>query len=230
LRELPTARAILFDLSPWQLSRIAGDLLPPHYRRRLEHFKHAPGVFKIDYALNGLIPWEAEECRHAGTVHLGGTLEEIALAERQVTTGKAPACPFVLVAQQTIFDKTRAPKNHHTLWTYCHTPHGSLLDMVERIEGQIERFAPGFRNRILARHVTGPAGLEKSNGNLIGGDISGGASNLRQLIARPVLSPVPYRTPLRGIYLCSSSTPPGGGVHGMCGFHAARAALRDLFV
>ena len=230
LSELPSARAILLDITPWQLLRIAGERLPIHYYRRLEHFQHAPGVFKIDYALDSPVPWEADECRHAGTVHLGGTLEEIAFAEREVAAGDTPERPFVLVAQQSICDRTRAPKGNHTLWAYCHIPHGSIFDMAGRIEQQIERFAHGFRARILARHIMGPADLEKSNANLIGGDINGGAANLRQLIARPVLSPVPYRTPLHGVYLCSSSTPPGGGVHGMCGYHAARAALRDLFL
>jgi phytoene dehydrogenase-like protein len=230
LNELPSARARLFDLSPWQLLRIAGDRLPRHYRQRLEHFAHAPGVFKVDYALSSAVPWEAEECRQAGTVHLGGTLDEIALAERQVNIGSAAEHPFVLVAQPSIHDETRAPKDHHTLWTYCHTPNGSIFDMVDRLERQIERFAPGFHGCILARCVRSPADLEKANSNLIGGDISGGAANLRQLIARPVFSHVPYRTPLRGVYLCSSSTPPGGGVHGMCGYYAARAALRDLFL
>jgi phytoene dehydrogenase-like protein len=185
-------------------------------------------VCKIDYALTDPIPWKANACRLAGTVHLGGSLDEIAQAEREVARGEHPQRPFVLVAQQSLFDKTRAPDGQHTLWAYCHVPNESSFDMSERIEQQIERFAPGFRDCILARHVARANELEKSNANLIGGDINGGAANLWQLIARPTLSPSPYRTPLRGVYLCSASTPPGGGVHGMCGYHAARAALRDL--
>ena len=230
LSDLPSARAILFDVTPWQFLQIAGEVLPGGYRRRLQKFKHAPAVFKIDYALSRPVPWKAEQCRGAGTVHLGGTLNEIANAEHAVASGNIPERPFVLVAQPSIFDRTRAPDNMHTLWTYCHLPYGATFDMSARIEGQIERFAPGFRSHVLARKVSGPGDLEKSNANLVGGDINGGASNLRQLIARPILSSVPYRTPLRGVYLCSSSTPPGGGVHGMCGYHAARAALRDLFI
>ena len=229
LNALPKARAVLFDTSVWEFARIAGEKLPAAYRRRLQTFRHAPGVFKIDYALSSPIPWRAEACRHAGTVHVGGSLEEIAASERDAVRGKISERPFVLVAQQSIFDKTRAPAGQHTLWAYAHVPFGCDIDMSARMEAQIERFAPGFRDCVLARHKSGPADLGRSNPNLIGGDISGGAANLRQLIARPVLSPAPYRTPLPGIYLCSSSTPPGGGVHGMCGYHAARTALRDLF-
>jgi phytoene dehydrogenase-like protein len=195
----------------------------------LENFKHAPGIFKIDYALSSPIPWKAEECRRAGTVHLGGTLDEIASAEGDIARDKVPERPFVLVAQQSLFDETRAPDGQHTLWAYCHVPFGCKIDMSEQIESQIERFAPGFRDCILARHKMSAIDLEKSNPNLAGGDINVGAAHLWQLIARPVLSPTPYRTPLRGVYLCSSSTPPGGGVHGMCGYHAARTALRDMF-
>jgi len=227
--DLPKARVILFDATVWQFARIAGDRLPHGYRRRLENFRHAPSVFKIDYALSSPIPWKAEGCPRAGTVHLGGTLDEIARSEREVSRGKIPEHPFVLVAQQSLFDETRAPRGQHTLWAYCHVPFGCKIDMSDRIEAQIERFAPGFRDCILARHKMAATDLEKSNPNLAGGDINGGAANLWQLIARPILSPTPYRTPLRGIYLCSSSTPPGGGVHGMCGYHAGRAALRDLF-
>jgi phytoene dehydrogenase-like protein len=216
-------------MSAWQFARMAGAHLPTRYRRRLENFRHAPGVFKIDYPLSSPIPWNAEACKHAGTIHLGGTINEISRTEREVANGKIPERPFVLVAQQSLFDRTRAPRDQHTLWAYCHVPFGCKTDMSERIESQIERFAPGFRDCILARHKMDAADLEKSNLNLAGGDINGGAANLAQLIARPVLSPTPYRTPLRGIYLCSASTPPGGGVHGMCGYHAARAALRDVF-
>ena len=227
--QLPKARVTLFDTTVWQFARIAGDRLPRGYRRRLENFRHAPSVFKIDYALSSPIPWKAEVCGRAGTVHLGGTLDEIARSEREVSRGEIPEHPFVLVAQQSLFDETRAPRGQHTLWAYCHVPASCKIDMSAPIEAQIERFAPGFRGCVLARHKSSATDLEKSNPNLAGGDISGGAANLRQLIARPILSPTPYRTPLRGIYLCSSSTPPGGGVHGMCGYHAARAALRDLF-
>jgi phytoene dehydrogenase-like protein len=229
LRDLPKSRAILLDVSVWEFLRIAGQEMPSGYRRKLESFRHAPGIFKIDYALSEPIPWKAEACRRAGTIHLGGGIDEIAAAERQIVRGKIPERPFVLVAQQSLFDETRAPRGQHTLWAYCHVPFDCKLDMSERIESQIERFAPGFRDCILARHKMGAADLEKSNPNLAGGDINGGAANLTQLIARPVLSPAPYRTPLPGVYLCSASTPPGGGVHGMCGYHAARAALRDHF-
>jgi phytoene dehydrogenase-like protein len=229
LTQVPQARAVFFDTTCWQFARIAADQLPNRYRQRLERFHHAPGIFKIDYALSAPIPWRAAECRAAGTLHLGGTLGEIAESERQIAQGRHPERPFVLVAQQSLFDRSRAPGNRQTLWAYCHVPHGSDHDMTEAIEQQIERFAPGFRDCVLARHIAGAAALERSNPNLIGGDINGGAADLWQLIARPVVSPAPYRTPLRGVYLCSSSTPPGGGVHGMCGYHAARTALREIF-
>jgi phytoene dehydrogenase-like protein len=229
LEQLAEARAVLFDTSVWNFVRIAGNQLPDPYRRRLQKFRHAPGIFKIDYALSTAIPWQSDKCRRAGTIHLGGTLEEIAAAERDIAHGKLPERPFVLVAQQSLFDETRAPHGQHTLWAYAHVPFDCNVDVSEKIEAQIERFAPGFRDCILARHKTDATELEKSNPNLAGGDISGGAANLWQLIARPVFSQTPYRTPLRGVYLCSSSTPPGGGVHGMCGYHAARAALRDIF-
>ena len=229
LRDLPKSRAILLDVSLWEFLRIAGHQLPSGYRRRLESFRHAPGIFKIDYALSKPIPWKAEACRHAGTIHLGGDIAEIAAAEREVACGKIPERPFVLVAQQSLFDETRAPHGQHTLWAYCHVPFNCDTDMSGQIESQIERFAPGFRDCVLARHTTAAADLARSNANLAGGDINGGAANLIQLIARPIFSPTPYRTPLSGVYLCSASTPPGGGVHGMCGYHAARAALRDHF-
>jgi phytoene dehydrogenase-like protein len=229
LDQLPKSRATLFDMTAWQFARIAGNQLPSGYRRRLEIFRHAPGIYKIDYALGSPIPWKAEACRKAGTIHLGGTLEEIAESEREIARGKIPKRPFTLIAQQSVFDNSRAPDGKHTLWAYCHVPFDCKIDMSEAIESQIERFAPGFRDCVLARHKMNASDLEKSNSNLTGGDINGGAANLWQLIARPVFSPTPYRTPLRGIYLCSSSTPPGGGVHGMCGYNAARAALRDIF-
>jgi phytoene dehydrogenase-like protein len=229
LNDLPKSRAVLLDLSVWEFFRIAGRQLPTAYRRRLESFRHGPGIFKIDYALSEAIPWKAEACRRAGTVHLGGTIDEMAAAERDVARRKIPQRPFTLVAQQSLFDETRAPSGQHTLWAYCHVPFGCGIDVSDRIESQIERFAPGFRDCIVARHKMGVADLEKSNRNLAGGDINGGAANLMQLVARPILSPKPYRTPLRGVYLCSASTPPGGGVHGMCGYHAARLALREIF-
>lgn len=229
LDDLPKSRAVLLDVSVWQFLRIAGRQLPARYRKRLESFRHAPGIFKIDYALSEPIPWKAEACRRAGTIHLGGSIDEIAATERDVARGKIPERPFVLVAQQSLFDETRAPRGRHTLWVYCHVPFNCPTDMTGRVEFQIERFAPGFRDCILARHKKSAADLEKSNPNLTGGDINGGAANLAQLIARPILSPSPYRTPMQAVYLCSSSTPPGGGVHGMCGYHAARVALRDHF-
>jgi phytoene dehydrogenase-like protein len=229
LSDLPKSRVILLDVSVWQFLRIAGQRMPAAYRRRLESFRHAPGIFKIDYALSEPIPWKAELCRRAGTIHLGGTMDEIAAAERDVAHGTIPERPFTLVAQQSLFDETRAPPGQHTLWAYCHVPFDCKIDMSDPIESQIERFAPGFRSCVLARHKMSSADLEKSNANLAGGDINGGAANLLQLIARPIFSPTPYRTPLRGVYLCSASTPPGGGVHGMCGYHAARLALREIF-
>ena len=228
LEDVPKARAILLDVSVWEFVRIAKEQLPSRYRRKLESFRHAPGVFKIDYALSDAIPWKAEACRRAGTIHLGGTMDAIAAAERHISRGKIPDRPFVLVAQQSLFDQTRAPRGQQTLWAYCHVPFNCDIDMSQRIESQIERFAPGFRDCILARHKMSAADLARSNPNLTGGDINGGAANLMQLIARPVFSPNPYRTAIKGVYLCSSSTPPGGGVHGMCGYHAARAALREI--
>jgi phytoene dehydrogenase-like protein len=229
LDELPLARAVLLDVTPLQLILIAGEKLPSSYRRRLEGYRYGPGVFKVDYALSAPIPWKAQVCSRAGTVHAGGNLEEVALSERQVAEGKPPERPFVLLAQPTLFDKTRAPDGKHTAWAYCHVPNSSSFNMTERIEKQIERFAPGFRDGILARHEMNCEQMEQKNANLVGGDINGGAADLWQLLARPILSPTPYRIPVPGLYLCSSSTPPGGGVHGMCGFHAAEAALRDCF-
>jgi phytoene dehydrogenase-like protein len=229
LKELPQARAILLDLTPRQALQIGVDRWPLHYRRQLERYRYGPGVFKVDYALRGPIPWASEVCRRAGTVHVGGTLEEIRASERRVADGKTPEHPFVLVAQQSVFDATRAPQGQHTAWAYCHVPHGSGVDATSAIERQIERFAPGFQDHVLMRHTMNCAQFERNNANLVGGDISGGAMDLCQLIARPVLKPNPYRTPVPGVYLCSASTPPGSGVHGMCGFHAANAALRDVF-
>ncbi len=228
VEELPPARALLFDVTPRALSQICGDRLPSRYRRKLERFRHGPGVFKLDWALDGPIPWKAPECGRAGTIHLGGTFEEIADAERVVWQGEHPQCPFVLVAQQSLFDPTRAPPGKQTGWAYCHVPNGSTVDMTERIEAQLERFAPGFRDRILARMVRTPADFERHNANYIGGDITGGVMDAWQLFTRPTARIVPYATPVKGIYLCSSSTPPGAGVHGMCGYFAARAALRGV--
>jgi phytoene dehydrogenase-like protein len=228
LDELPSARMVLLDITPRQFLKMAGERLPSSYRGKLERYRYGPGVFKIDYALSEPAPWTAPDCRRAGTVHLGGTLAEIAASERAAGTGKNPERPYVLVAQQSLYDPTRAPAGNQTLWAYCHVPHGSTFDMTERIEAQIERFAPGFRETILARRVHTPADLHRYNPNYIGGDINGGVQDLRQLWTRPVLRFPPYSTPLPGVYLCSSSTPPGGGVHGMCGYHAARWAERGL--
>jgi len=226
LEGLPASRAVLLDVTPRQLLRIAGNRLPSGYRRQLESYRYGPGVFKMDWALEAPIPWRSKECFRAGTVHLGGTLEEIAASERAVWMGHHPERPFVLLAQPSLFDPTRAPAGRHTVWAYCHVPNGSTFDMSERIEGQIERFAPGFRDRVMARSITTPASLELHNPNCIGGDINGGVQDLRQLFTRPVPRLDPYSTPLRGVYICSSSTPPGGGVHGLCGYFAARSALR----
>ncbi len=228
LAEVPPAKAILFDVTPRQLCRIAGEALPSGYRRKLAAFRHGPGVFKIDWALDGPIPWKAAECRRAGTVHVGGTFDEIAAAERSAWSRTPAQRPFVLVAQQSLFDDTRAPAGKHAGWAYCHVPHGSQVDMVERIEAQMERFAPGFRELILARHVMSPAGFQAHNANYIGGDITGGVMDLRQFLARPAFRFSPYSTPAKNLFLCSSSTPPGAGVHGMCGYHAALAALRTV--
>jgi phytoene dehydrogenase-like protein len=215
---------VFFDTTPRQLVAIAGHRLGDGYRRAFERFRHGPGAFKIDYALSGPVPWRAPECRHAITVHLGGTLEEIAASEDAVAHGMCAEQPFVLAAQPTLFDATRAPQGKHVLWAYCHVPNGATFDMTERIDAQIERFAPGFRDCILARHVSTPAALESMDANLLGGDIGGGALSLRQMIFRPTLRG--YATGARNLYLCSASTPPGGGVHGMCGYHAAQLALR----
>jgi phytoene dehydrogenase-like protein len=229
LAELPRTRAILCDVTPRGLLAIARGRLPGDYRRRLERFRYGPGAFKVDFALDGPIPWTAPECARAATVHLGGALGEIAASERAPWRGEHAQRPFVLLAQHSLFDSARAPAGKHTVWAYCHVPNGSSFDMTERIEAQIERFAPGFSERVLARSVMGPAELERHNENLVGGDVNGGAATLGQLLARPALKPVPYATPLPGLYLCSSSTPPGGGVHGMCGHLAARAALTKVF-
>lgn len=225
LEQLPDANTILLDVTPRQVIDIAGDRLPSRYRRQLARYRYGPGAFKIDWALDSPIPWRAKECERAATVHLGGTLAEIAASERAVWRGMHPERPFVLLTQPSLFDQSRAPAGKQTAWAYCHVPNGSTFDMTERIEAQIERFAPGFRDRVLERSVMPPAALERHNANYIGGDINGGVQDLLQLFTRPVPRLTPYATPVRGLYICSSSTPPGGGVHGMCGYFAARAAL-----
>jgi phytoene dehydrogenase-like protein len=226
LGQLPPARAVLCDLTPRQFLALYKDRLPQGYRARLARYRYGPGVFKMDWALRAPVPWRAKECARAGTVHLGGTLEEIAASERAAWRGQAPDRPYVLLTQPSLFDGTRAPVGQHTLWAYCHVPHGSPMDMAERIESQIERFAPGFRDCIIARHAMFPADLERRNANLIGGDIGGGAANWTQFFTRPVARLDPYSTPIAGVYFCSASTPPGVGVHGMCGYGAAQSALR----
>ena len=225
LDQLPPAAAVLCDVTPRQLLRMAGARLSSSFRRRLARYRYGPGVYKVDWALDGPIPWAAPECRRAGTVHLGGTLEEIAASERAAWQGHPAESPFVLLAQPSLFDPTRAPSGKHIAWAYCHVPNGSQVDMSARIEKQIERFAPGFRDLVLSRSVMTPADLERHNPNLVGGDIGGGANDLGQLFLRPTLRL--YRTSSPGLYLCSSSTPPGGGVHGMCGYFAAHRALDD---
>jgi phytoene dehydrogenase-like protein len=224
LEQLPPARVVLLDLTPLQFLRIAGRHLPPAYRRRLAAFRYGPGVFKLDWALDAPIPWRDEACRRAGTVHVGGELEEVAATEAAVHQGEVSARPFVLLAQPTLFDPTRAPEGKHVAWAYCHVPNGWRGDATRAIEDQIERFAPGFRDRILARSARGPRQIEADDPNCVGGSIGGGAMDVRQVLARPVTPWRPYGTPLQGVFLCSSSTPPGPGVHGMCGVHAARAA------
>lgn len=226
LRELPPSRLILCDVTPRQLLALAGDRLPEGYRKRLARYRYGPGVFKVDLALDGPIPWTNPACLRAATVHVGGDLDAIAASERAAWEGTVSERPFVLVTQASLFDPTRAPEGKHTVWAYCHVPHGYPGDRTAAIEAQIERFAPGFRDRILARHTLGPADLERYNPNYIGGDINGGVQDLGQLFTRPLAQADPYATPVPGLYLCSSSTPPGGGVHGMCGYYAALSALR----
>jgi phytoene dehydrogenase-like protein len=228
LDQLPGARAVLLNLTPRQVLRVAGERLPARYRRALARYRYGLGAYKVDWALAAPIPWAAPECRLAGTVHLGASAEEIGLAERQAWAGDPPSVPFVLLTQPSLFDPTRAPPGRHTAWAYCHVPNGSVVDMSRAIEDQVERFAPGFRERILARSSRGPAALEQYNANLVGGDINGGVQDLGQLFFRPVASLNPYATPVSGLYICSASTPPGGGVHGLCGYFAARAALMHL--
>jgi phytoene dehydrogenase-like protein len=228
LSNLPPTRVVLLDVTPRQLLAIAGDALPPGYRRQLQRYRYGMGVFKVDWALSEPIPWRAEACRRAGTIHIGPTLAEMAYSERVSWRGQEVEKPYVLVAQQSLFDGARAPDGRHTGWAYCHVPHGSTADMTAAIENQLERFAPGFRDIILARHTMHTADFQRYNPNYIGGDINGGVQNWRQLFTRPVPRLNPYTTPLPGIFLCSSATPPGGGVHGMSGFFAAKSALKQL--
>ena len=226
LRELPDSRAVLCDVTPSQLIKLAGDDLPSAYKAQLEDFRYGLGVFKMDWALNAPVPWRAADCARAGTIHIGGLAHEIALTERETINGQHPEKPYVIIVQPSSFDDSRAPAGRHTLWAYCHVPRGSTVDMQQRIENQIERFAPGFRDCVIGSHAMNTAHLERGNASIVGGDIAGGAGNLRQIYARPMVSRDPYATAMNGVYLCSSSTPPGVGVHGMCGFHAAQSALR----
>ncbi len=226
--ELPKARIAMLDLTPRQLLRVAGERLPPRYARALRRFRYGPGVCKVDWALSGPVPWTAPACRRTATLHLGGTLAEIARSEAEVNAGRHPERPYCIAVQPCVADPSRAPAGQHTFYAYCHVPAGSCFDMTARIEAQVERFAPGFRELVLARETVTAAEVERENPNCVGGDINGGAATLRQALLRPVARLPPYATPLPGVYLCSSSTPPGGGVHGMCGEQAARAALRSL--
>jgi phytoene dehydrogenase-like protein len=229
LRDVPPTAVVLFDVTPIQLAYIAADELPSRYVNRLGRYRYGPGAFKVDWALDGPIPWKAAECARSATVHVGGTIEEIAAHERSVFYGKMTDKPFVLVAQQSMFDPTRAPAGKHTGWAYCHVPHGSTEDATEAIERQIERFAPGFRDRILGRRTINTAQYEEHNPNMVGGDIAGGANTMSQFLTRPFAKLDPYSTPNDRIFICSSSTPPGGGVHGMCGYWAARSVLKRVF-
>ena len=228
LEDLPAAAVTLLNMTPKQVVRIVGRRLPGRFRRKLDAYRYGPAAFKIDWALSGPVPWRAPECARAGTLHLGGTVAEVAHAERAVWEGHHPERPFVLLSQPSLFDPSRAPRGQHTAWAYCHVPSGSDFDMTERIEAQVERFAPGFGGLILKRSVRPPAVLERYNPNYVGGDINGGVQDLGQLFSRPARMLDPYSIPSTDIFICSSSTPPGGGVHGMCGYFAARAALRRL--
>jgi phytoene dehydrogenase-like protein len=229
LDQLPPVKALLFDVTPRQLLTIAGHRFSNIYKWQLERYRYGMGVFKVDWALDDVIPFTAADVKHAGTIHIGGTFNEIACSEGQTAKGIHPDKPFVLLSQPSLFDKSRAPEGKHTAWAYCHVPAGSVKDMAKAIEQQVERFAPGFRERILARHTFNTQQMEEHNPNYIGGDINGGAQDIRQLFTRPVLRRSPYNTSAKGIYICSSSTPPGGGVHGMCGYHAAKRALKEVF-
>lgn len=228
LGQLPSAKAVLLDVTPKQLLEIAGHKFSSIYKWQLNRYRYGMGVFKIDWALDAPVPFLSEECRQAGTIHLGSTFKEIAWAEKETAAGRQVDKPFVLFAQQSLFDSTRAPEGKQVAWAYCHVPNGSTKDMTAIIENQVERYAPGFKERILARHTFNAAQMEEYNPNYIGGDINGGIIDIQQLYTRPALRWSPYKTSAKGIYICSSSTPPGGGVHGMCGYHAARKVLRDL--
>jgi len=229
LEQLPSSHAVLFDTTPRQLLQIAGHKFSGIYKRQLERYRYGMGVFKVDWALAGPVPFTAGECRQAGTVHIGNTLSEIVASEQFTWDGGHPEKPFVLLTQQSLFDPSRAPEGKHTAWAYCHVPNGSTVDMTTIIEKQVERFAPGFRDLILAKHVMNTVQIEEYNPNYIGGDINGGVIDLGQLFTRPALRWSPYKTSAKGIYICSSSTPPGGGGHGMCGYYAAKRALKDVF-
>jgi phytoene dehydrogenase-like protein len=227
LDELPDADAVLLDLTPRQVLAVAGDALPSRYRRALSRYRYGAGVFKLDWALDGPVPWANADCARAATVHLGGTLEQITASEAEVQAGEHPQRPYVLLAQPSLFDATRAPAGIQAVWAYCHVPNGSTVDMTDRIEAQVERFAPGFRDRIIGRHAMNTEAVEAHGANYIGGDINGGVADLRQFVRRPTIGLHPWKTPIEKVYLCSSSTPPGGGVHGMCGWHAAREVMRE---
>ncbi|MDP9040765.1 MAG: FAD-dependent oxidoreductase, partial [Bacteroidota bacterium] len=229
LKQLPGSQAVVLDVSPRQLLEIAGYKFSESYKKQLRQYRYGMGVFKIDWALDAPIPFTSESCRKAGTIHLGNSYAEIEMSERLTAEGRHPEKPFVILAQQSIFDQTRAPAEKHTAWGYCHVPRGSVLDMQGAIEKQVERFAPGFRDTILSRHTTNTEKMEEYNPNNVGGNINGGEQDLRQLFTRPALKFSPYRSSSKGIYICSASTPPGGGVHGMCGYQAAQSVLRDIF-
>lgn len=229
LKQLPSAHAVLFDVTPSQLLKIAGHEFSALYQWQLRRYRYGMGVYKIDWALDGPIPFKAKECQVAGTLHLGNTFEEIAVGELQTSKGIQAEKPFVLLAQQSLFDQSRAPKGKQVAWGYCHVPNGSTQNMTDSIEKQVERFAPGFRDRIIGRHTMDTQQMEAHNPNYIGGDINGGILDIRQLFTRPTLRWSPYKTSAKGLYICSSATPPGGGVHGMCGYHAAKRVLKDLF-
>ena len=229
LEQLPSAHAVLLDVTPQQLLQIAGHRFSPLYKWQLKRYRYGMGVFKIDWALDAPIPFTAALCRQAGTIHIGNTFEEIANCEQQIWKGRISQKPFALLTQPSVFDASRAPKGKHTAWAYCHVPNGSKTDMTTAIENQVERFAPGFKDTILARHTMNTEQMEEYNPNYIGGDINGGVIDIGQLFTRPALRLSPYKTSVKGIYICSSSTPPGGGVHGMCGYHAAKRALKDVF-
>lgn len=229
IEDLPKSRALLLDVTPKQFLTLFQKELPLRYKNRLHTYRYGPGVFKMDWALNCPIPWTVQECKRAGTIHLGGTFEEIAASEACIWQGEMPSTHFIIVTQPSLFDATRAPPDQHTAWAYCHVPNGSTWDLTQQIELQIEQYAPGFRDCIIGRHTRSPAEFERYNSNYVGGDINGGVADIYQLFTRPLVQWNPYATPLKGVYMCSASTPPGGGVHGMCGYYAAQSALKDIF-